>query len=130
MPTLALVNSVSFNQMDNPAKQFSFVRVFGTAGWIVAGLAISYFFHWDSPEGVAKGQLGNTFLMTAIASGILGLFSFTLPKTPPSITGKRKITIGDILGFESLKLLKNRNFLVFFLPYWGSLFLSDHWFRY
>lgn len=115
MPTLALVNSVSFNQMDNPAKQFSFVRVFGTAGWIVAGLAISYFFHWDSPEGVAKGQLGNTFLMTAIASGALGLFSFTLPKTPPSIMGRRKITIGDILGFESLKLLKNRNFLVFFL---------------
>jgi nucleoside transporter len=115
MPTLALVNSVSFNQMDNPAKQFSFVRVFGTAGWIVAGLAISYLFHWDSPEGVVKGHLGNTFLMTAIASGALGVFSFTLPKTPPSIMGRRKITIGDIIGLESLKLLKNRNFLVFFL---------------
>jgi len=115
MPTLALVNSVSFNQMDKPAKQFSFVRVFGTVGWIAAGLAISYFFHWDSLEGLANGYLRNTFLMTAVASGILGIFSFTLPKTPPSIIGKRKIRIADIVGLEALKLLKNRNFLVFFL---------------
>ncbi|UCE69997.1 MAG: MFS transporter, partial [Flavobacteriaceae bacterium] len=55
MPTLALVNSISFNQMDNPAKQFSLVRVFGTVGWIVAGLVISYVFHWDSEANVAQG---------------------------------------------------------------------------
>jgi nucleoside transporter len=115
MPTLALVNSVSFNQMDDPAKQFSIVRVFGTAGWIVAGLAISYLFHWDSAEGLTKGYLKNTFLMTAFASGILGFFSFTLPKTPPSITGRKRIRIADIIGLEALKLLKDRNFFVFFL---------------
>src|SRR5210317_2000942 len=68
MPTLALVNSVSFNQMDNPAKQFSLVRVFGTVGWIVAGLVISYVFHWDSEENVGQGMLRNTFIMTAVAS--------------------------------------------------------------
>ncbi len=114
MPTLALVNSVAFNQMNDPAKQFSFVRVFGTIGWIVAGLVISYAFHWDSEEGVANGLLKNTFLMTAIASGVLGLFSFTLPKTPPK--GKdQKVTISDILGLDALKLLKDRNFLIFFL---------------
>jgi nucleoside transporter len=115
MPTLALVNSVSFNQMNDPAKQFSIVRVFGTAGWIVAGLAISYLFHWDSAEGLTKGYLKNTFLMTAFASGILGFFSFTLPKTPPSITGRKRIRIADIIGLEALKLLKDRNFFVFFL---------------
>ena len=102
MPTLALVNSVSFNQMDDPAKQFSLVRVFGTTGWIVAGLAISYFFHWDSVEGLANGHLKNTFLMTAFASGVLGFFSFTLPKTPPAISGKRKIRIAEIIGLEAL----------------------------
>ena len=115
MPTLALVNSVSFNQMDDPAKQFAQVRVFGTAGWIIAGLAISYLFHWDSAEGLTKGYLKNTFLMTAFASGILGFFSFTLPRTPPSITGRKRIRIADIIGLEALKLLKDRNFLVFFL---------------
>ena len=73
MPTLALVNSVSFNQMKDPAKEFSLVRVFGTIGWIVAGLAISYF-GWDSEQGVQEGMLKNTFLMVAGASVLLGLF--------------------------------------------------------
>ena len=114
MPTLALVNSVSFNQMDNPAKQFSMVRVFGTIGWIVSGLVISYIFHWDSEESVAQGMLRNTFLMTAVASGILGVFSFTLPKTPPRADRSEKISISTILGLDALKLLKDRNFLIFF----------------
>lgn len=115
MPTLALVNSVSFNQMDNPAKQFSLVRVFGTVGWIVAGLVISYVFQWDSEENVGQGMLRNTFIMTAVASAILGVFSFTLPKTPPNADKSEKVSISDILGLEALKLLKDRNFLVFFI---------------
>ena len=115
MPTLALVNSISFNQMDNPAKQFSLVRVFGTVGWIVAGLVISYVFHWDSESNVAQGMLRNTFLMTAVASAILGIFSFTLPRTPPRVDKTEKVSISEILGLDALKLLKDRNFLVFFI---------------
>ena len=114
MPTLALVNAVSFNQMTNPAKEFSFVRVFGTIGWIVAGLAIS-FFGWDSELGVQQGLLKNTFLMVAGASAILGIFSFTLPKTPPKVGKNEKISFSDIIGLDALKLLKDRNFLIFFL---------------
>ncbi|MDA0380538.1 MAG: nucleoside permease [Bacteroidetes bacterium] len=114
MPTLALVNSVSFNQMTNPAKEFSIIRVFGTIGWIIAGLSISYLFKWDTPEAVAGGALRNTFLMTGVASLILGVFSFTLPKTPPR--GKQnEVTVSGILGLDALKLLKDRNFLVFFI---------------
>ena len=117
MPTLALVNSVSFNQMKDPAKDFSLIRVWGTIGWIAAGLAISYIFDWDPNPEVAgdKGLLQNTFLMVAVASAVLGVFSFTLPKTPPKADDGSKITISDILGLEALKLLKDRNFLVFFL---------------
>ena len=84
MPTLALVNSVSFYQMKDPAKEFSIIRVFGTIGWIVAGLVISYIFHWDTSDAISQGALRNTFTMVAIASFVLGLYSFTLPKTPPS----------------------------------------------
>ncbi|PIX06218.1 MAG: MFS transporter, partial [Flavobacteriales bacterium CG_4_8_14_3_um_filter_35_10] len=57
MPTLALVNSVSFNQMKDPEKEFSFIRVWGTIGWIVAGLAISFLFHWDAAENIKNGLL-------------------------------------------------------------------------
>jgi len=115
MPTLALVNSVSFNQMNNPAKQFPLVRVFGTVGWILAGWIISLVFKWDSIENIGQGMLSNTFTMVAIASAILGIFSFTLPKTPPQINKGEKVTLSDILGLDALKLLKDRNFLLFFV---------------
>jgi nucleoside transporter len=115
MPTLALVNSVSFNQMKDPAKEFALVRVFGTIGWIVAGLMISYIFLWDSPEARAEGMLKNTFLMVAVASAILGVFSFFLPKTPPKAGRDEKVGISTILGLDALKLLKDRNFLIFFI---------------
>lgn len=114
MPTLALVNSVSFNQMNNPEKEFSSIRVWGTIGWIVAGLLISYLFHWDSAENTKNGLLRNTFLMSGIASLLLGLFSFTLPGTPPKGKGE-KVNINQLLGLDALKLLRDRNFAVFFI---------------
>lgn len=113
MPTLALVNAISFRQMNNPEKEFSAVRVWGTVGWILAGLSIS-FFGWDSAGNVQAGMLKNTFLMSAGASLILGIFSFTLPKTPPKITRGEKVRISDLLGLDALKLLKDKNFAIFF----------------
>ncbi|MGZ3822923.1 MAG: MFS transporter, partial [Mucilaginibacter sp.] len=89
MPTLALVNSVSFKQMVNPDKEFPSIRVFGTLGWIVAGLLIGWL-NWEH-----TGSLALTFGMAAIASLILGLLSFTLPNTPPAKKGL-KTTFGDI----------------------------------
>lgn len=115
MPTLALVNSVSFNQMKDPEKEFSSIRVFGTAGWIVAGLLISFIFHWDSPDGISKGMLKNTFLMAGIASAVLGVFSFTLPATPPKVAKGEKVSISQVLGLDALKLLKDPNFAIFFV---------------
>ncbi len=115
MPTLALVNSVSFNQMKDPEKEFSIIRVFGTLGWIVAGLLISYLFHWDSQENTAKGLLKNTFLLSGAAALVLGLYSFTLPKTPPAKSTGEKVSLGQILGLDALKLLKDKNFLIFFI---------------
>jgi nucleoside transporter len=115
MPTLALVNSVSFNQMKDPEKEFSYIRVFGTIGWIVAGLSISYLFKWDSTDMIGSGMLKNTFLLAGGASAILGIFSFFLPATPPTVDKSKKITMSDILGLDALKLLSNRNFLIFFI---------------
>ncbi len=114
MPTLALVNSVAFNQMGNPEKEFSSIRVFGTLGWIVAGLAISYIFHWDAKENTDAGLLKNTFLMASAASLVLGLFSFTLPKTPPKKSTGEKVSLSEMLGLNALKLLNDKNFAVFF----------------
>lgn len=115
MPTLALVNSVSFNQMTDTAKEFSPIRVWGTIGWIVAGLSISYIFSWDAQSAIAEGALKNTFYLAGGASLVLGLFSFTLPKTPPKVVKGEKVSIGDLLGLEAIRLLSNRNYLIFFI---------------
>ncbi|WP_256001847.1 nucleoside permease [Pedobacter deserti] len=108
MPTLALVNSISFKQMTDPGKEFPSIRVFGTIGWIVAGLTIGWL-NWEQ-----DGNLVLTFKMAAIASLILGLFSFVLPHTPPVKKGE-KTSFGDIIGLDAIGLLKNRSFLIFFL---------------
>ena len=108
MPTLALVNSVAFRQMSDPSKEFPPIRVFGTVGWIIAGLVIG-FLGWES-----ENLLAYTFYLTASASAILGVFSFTLPSTPPT-ADKGDYSIRKILGLDALSLLKDKNYLIFFI---------------
>lgn len=115
MPTLALVNSVSFRQMTDPSKEFGKIRVWGTLGWIVAGLVISYVFSWDAKQAIDEGMLRNTFALGAVASLLLGLFSFTLPATPPVGKGEQGNSISELLGLDALAMLKDRNFLIFFI---------------
>jgi len=108
MPTLALVNSVAFKQLQNPSKQFPLIRIFGTVGWMVAGIIIGLL-GWEK-----TGTLVLTFRMAAIASLALGLFSFTLPDTPPPKRGQ-KVSFGEIVGLDAIGLLKRKSYLVFFL---------------
>ncbi len=117
MPTLALVNSIAFQQMDSPDKEFPGIRVWGTLGWIVAGLSINFLL------GPLYGEVERTTLpmkMAAFMSLVLGVYSFTLPNTPPKNTGK-DISLGEIMGLKALKLLKDRSFAVFVL---SSLLIS------
>jgi nucleoside transporter len=108
MPTLALVNSIAFRQMKNPQKEFAPIRVLGTLGWIIAGLTIGWL-NWEQTN-----SLQATFLMAAGAAALLGVFSFTLPATPPVKSGQSS-SIGDLLGLDAIGLLKNRSYLIFFL---------------
>lgn len=103
MPTIALSNSIAFHQMSDPGKQFPWIRVFGTVGWIIAGLMISAL-------GIEASEL--TFQMAAASSVVLGIFSFFLPHTPPK--GKSsQASVSNALGTEALILLRNRPYLIF-----------------
>jgi len=103
MPTIALSNSIAFGQMTDPGKQFPWIRVFGTLGWIVAGVCISLF-------GLDKSSM--TFQMASGASILLGLTSFILPNTPPK--GKAA-GASSAIGTEAFVLFKDRPYLIFFI---------------
>ncbi len=131
MPTLALVNSVSFQNMADPQRQFPPVRTLGTIGWIVSGIVVGSSFlaadgafkiQWPTflggPAAPADWQgLGVTkwpFYLGAGASILLGLYSFLLPHTPPKLKGK-DVSVGDILGLKALKLMKDPSFAIFII---------------
>jgi nucleoside transporter len=105
MPTIALTNSIAFQQMTDPGKQFPWIRVFGTIGWILAGLIIGIF-------PIEKYE--STFYLAAIASVSLGLFSYLLPNTPPKGKGK-EASVASHLGADAFVLFKDRSYLIFFI---------------
>jgi nucleoside transporter len=117
MPTLALVNAISFHQMKDPGAQFPGVRVWGTVGWIAAGTLVGKILKpWNA-------QIESTAIplqIGVVASLVLGLYAFSLPATPPKSAGKR-VTARDVLGLDALALMKDRSYAVLVL---SSLLIS------
>ena len=101
-PTLALTTAIGMQHCEDPGKQFPVIRVAGTLGWIVAGISISILKIEGGPEPM---------WLAALFSIILGLYSFSLPNTPPRSKGKTQ-TVKEILGLDALKLMKNRSFAI------------------
>lgn len=104
MPTIALSNSIAFAQMTDAGKQFPWIRVFGTLGWILAGLMIGF---------LSIEKTASTFHMAAAISVALGVFSFLLPNTPPK--GKTEGAASKALGTEAFVLFKDKPYLIFFI---------------
>ncbi len=112
MPTLGLSNTLAFHNIDDQEKQFPMIRVFGTIGWIIAGLFISFIlsqFVGEVPERTSAP------LYTAgVASVLLGLYSFTLPHTPPPAAGE-KVSLRSIAGIDAFKHLGSKPFYIFII---------------
>ena len=103
-PNLALSSSIAMNQMQDPGKEFPAIRVLGTIAWIVVTNIIGFYGLGDK---VAIYQIA---MFTSVA---WGLFSFTLPDTPPKATGPA--TASQILGTDAFVLFKDRSFSIFFI---------------
>ncbi|MEX2672822.1 MAG: MFS transporter [Phycisphaeraceae bacterium] len=112
MPTIGLTNAIAFNTMTDPGKQFPIIRVFGTIGWIASGLLVgfglNYFMTATAEHTVWPFYLG------AGAGFILGLYSLTLPHTPPPLKGQ-KPTLSAIIGLDAVRQLSSQSFWTFII---------------
>ncbi|WP_449551221.1 MFS transporter [Lelliottia amnigena] len=105
MPTLALTNNIAFHSLNNVDKTFPVVRVFGTIGWIVAGVFIGV-------TGVSSSV--TIFQVAAVSSVLLALYSLTLPHTPAPAKGL-PVQLRDLFCADAFALLKTRHFFIFSL---------------
>jgi nucleoside transporter len=105
MPTINLTNTISFHNLTDQEKQFPYVRVFGTLGWIVANLVVSF---------LKADQTQVQFYVAGAAAVGLAVFSLMLPHTPPPAKGKR-VTAREVLGLDAIAMLKRRSYAVFMI---------------
>ena len=104
VPTLALGNSLALTHLTNPKRDFPLVKTLSAVGWIAGGVTLSLVFKGE--------QSAVQFYLAGSISILLGLFSLTLPHTPPKKTGK-DVRLGEILGLDALALLKKPSFAIF-----------------
>jgi nucleoside transporter len=104
MPTVGLAMATAFHLLDDKEREFPLVRVFGTLGWIAAGILVSYLLHGDTTA---------LPMYVAGAGGVLmGAYSFTLPNVPPPGAGKR-LSVRGVIGLDALTELNSRPFAIF-----------------
>ncbi len=117
MPTLALVNTITFRNVADSEQDFPKIRLWGTIGWIVSGLVVAESIFGFLPFPILPGieNAGATAFpmqLGAVVSLVYGIYSFTLPETLPDARGT-KVSIGKMLGLDALKLFKDPSFAVF-----------------
>jgi nucleoside transporter len=112
MPTMSLANTICFHKMSDQEKEFPLIRVFGTIGWIAAGLLISFVLSKFVADNVKPEETSMPLYLTATASLLLGLYSFFLPNTPPPAAG-RKVSARSIIGIDAFKQLGSPSFYIF-----------------
>jgi nucleoside transporter len=107
-PTLALTNSISFHHLEDRDRDFGRVRLWGTIGWIVAGIAVGQWLALRySPSGLSSDLLmaewnrgrADAFQLSALLGIALGLYAFTLPHTPPAKEAPRKNAVSEAFSF-------------------------------
>jgi nucleoside transporter len=103
-PTIALTNSISLRQMNDPEKEFPSIRVFGTISWIAVVNLVGF---------LGVGDKVAIFQISMVAAAVLSIMSFFLPDTAPTATGRT--SFAQIIGKDAFVLFKDRSFTIFFI---------------
>ncbi|MCX7700013.1 MAG: MFS transporter, partial [Gemmataceae bacterium] len=153
VPTISITNAIAFANLQDPARDFGKVRLWGTIGWIAAAWPF-VFILVDWAKVPALGDVGfvtwlgealgspltgatlreatrYTFLAAGIASLVLAAFSLILPHTPPKPSGE------PLAWLEAIKFLRKPYILILFIVtfidaavhqayfYWTATFLKE-----
>jgi nucleoside transporter len=105
-PTLALVNALMFSHLTDSDTQAGGIRVWGTIGWIVAGLLLALWRRLGRPRVRASDAL----TLAGILSLAMGAYCFFLPHTPPP-----KEPANPLAFVQALNMLGEPNFLIFLI---------------
>jgi nucleoside transporter len=117
MPTLALVNAITFQNVGSIENEFPKIRLWGTIGWIASGLVVSQSMFGIFPLPILPGieDAGGTAFplkLAAVVSVVYGIYSFTLPASPPQ--GRDKpVSVAKVLGLDAVRLFRNPSYAVF-----------------
>ena len=112
MPTLSLANSCAFHHIENQEKEFPIIRVFGTIGWIVAGLTVSFVLVYFVGDGIRPEATALPLYLTSAACFAFSALTFTLPHTPPPAKGQ-SVSFRSISGIDALNTLGSKSFYIF-----------------
>ncbi len=117
-PTLSLTNSLAFHHLADRDRDFGKVRLWGTFGWIAVGLAMGHWLAWmHTPAGAPEAEVmaaqvagkADAFRLSALLGATMGVYCFTLPRTPPSRGTQSYAT------FEALREFRRQPLLTLFL---------------
>jgi len=118
-PTIALTNSLTFHHLPNRDRDFGKVRLWGTVGWIAAGIVVGQYLRiWSTPTGVPLEEIASAqnagrafaFTISAVLGIIMGIYCFTLPHTPPSKSATNKLA-----WFETLREIRMQPLVTLFI---------------
>jgi len=133
VPTLSVANAIAFANVADARKDFGFVRLWGSLGWVAAAWPLIFIpIDWGRVPSMAEaggfvswlgtalstlktgpameGALTGTFAVSGIASLVLAAFSLLLPHTPPAARPG-----ASFAPFEAIKLLARPSILVLFI---------------
>jgi nucleoside transporter len=110
-PTLALVNAIAFKHLRDRDRDFGKVRVFGTIGWICAGIGVAQWLYYKAGQNqdLAAQTMGDAWRLSAILGVVFGVVSFLLPRTPPAVGQQR------FAPLEAMKEIRRQPLITLFV---------------
>lgn len=132
VPTMMLSNVIAFRHLADSDVQFPRARLFGTIGFILPAYLVEFWWLYGLEGTELQSARAIVFVLSGGVGVLLGLYSLTLPHTPPQPDKERSYAPATVI-----RMFRHRDFAVlvsvsFFIAIahqfffvWNSPFLRD-----